>query len=515
MGARCRAVVVVVGIIVVVFASSSSCVVVAGEGGGERHASSSSSSSSSSSGTVFAETSAMTRSIAGFERWMRRGGAPASTSTTFVGDVGVGVIPGLGRGLYAKKNITKGALLLEVPLEKCLSTASARADGTFGEAFGELERGATTNAMLAMHLLRQAYGLRGDSAYWPWLKLLPREVDSTLGWTEKELDEIEGSNLGAFTSAVKAQWRAEYDALNVTHLRRTYPDVFGGKHASYYTFEKFIWAMFVVWSRAIDLSTGSEDAPTARVMVPFLDMANHSPAKKLVPAWDAQKNAIKVYAASNFTENLEIRFNYDAKPSQYFLLQYGFIPENNPAECVEVTLRVADNDPLRDIKETLLEKHGLNPKTRNFEWKPVGIDADLLAATRVISMNEDEANDPTSVMLAIAGASVSARNDAHTKAVLLKSIASFLEGYGTTLKEDNVYVKAKANSTNLPSKRKRFALLLRMREKIILLSSANALFKELPDEDSELVIDSCRYAFYNEYDACMARARGETFRKFE
>ena len=150
-------------IIVVVFASC----VVAGEGGGERHA-------SSSSGTVFAETSAMTRSIAAFERWMRRGGAPASTSTTFVGDVGVGVIPGLGRGLYAKKNITKGALLLEVPLEKCLSTASARADGTFGEAFGELERGATTNAMLAMHLLRQAYGLRGDSAYWPWLKLLPR-----------------------------------------------------------------------------------------------------------------------------------------------------------------------------------------------------------------------------------------------------------------------------------------------------------------------------------------------------
>ena len=474
------------------------------------------SSSSSPGGRVFAETSEMTRSIAAFERWMTRGGAPASETRAFVGDVGVGVIPGLGRGLYAKTNITKGTLLLEVPLEKCLSTASARADGAFGEAVGEaLERGATTNAMLAMHLLRQAYGLRDDSAYWPWLKLLPREVDSTLGWTEKELEEIEGSNLGAFTSAVKAQWRAEYDALNVKYLRRTYPDVFGGRHASFYTFEKFTWAMFVVWSRAIDLRTGSEDAPTARVVVPFLDMANHSPLTKLVPAWDVQKNAIKVYAASNFTENLEIRFNYDAKPSQYFLLQYGFIPEHNAAECVEVTLRIADSDPLRDIKERLLDKHGLNPKSRNFEWKPVGIDADLLAATRIISMNEDEAHDPTSVTLAIAGASVSARNDAHTKAVLLKSIASFLEGYSTTLKEDNAYVKAKTNSSRLPSKRKRFALLLRIREKIILLSSANALFKELPDENQQLVIDSCRYAFYKEYDACMARASGETFRKFE
>lgn len=443
-------------------------------------------------------------SVMTYEEW-------AHTRVPGARDVEVVAIAGLGRGLRARKAFARGDVVVEAALGTCASLASARADEKLMRALESVK--ASAEAVLAMHVLREVYDFHEASAYWPWLASLPRDVDSTAGWTEEELDELEGSNVVAFTRAVKEEWRAEYDALNVTNLSLAYADVFGGEKAEYYTFERFTWAKYIVWSRAIDVRTGSDDGTTARILVPILDMANHSPLTKLVPELDAERKTVRVYAASDFAENVEIRFNYDAKPSQYFLLQYGFIPENNPSECVEVTLRVAAGDPLREAKEDLLKNHGLDPRTRNFEWKPVGIDVDLLAATRVIAMNDDEINDPTSVALAIAGASVSARNDAHTKAVLLKSISSFLEGYKTTLREDTVYVRSRG--TNLPSKRKRFAVLLRMREKIILLSSANALFIELPDEDQELVIGACRHAFYSEYDACMSRANGSAFRKYE
>ena len=51
-----------------------------------------------------------------------------------------------------------------------------------------------------------------------------------------------------------------------------------------------------------------------------------------------------------------------------------------------------------------------------------------------------------------------------------------------------------------PGKRKRFAVMLRMTEKRILLSSADAVFKEFPDEDEDLVKSTCEEIFTVEVD---------------
>jgi len=174
--------------------------------------------------------------VVAFERWARaptrRWDAPANeraaTTRARVSD-SIRVVAearGAGRGVATTRNVSAGELLATVPLEKCLSAASARTDAGLWRAMGG--SGASGDAILAAHVLREAFDAGSKSAYWPWLRLLPRDVDSTVGWNEDELSELSGSNVVVFTRAIKAQWRMEYDALDVPSLGEKFPGVFGG-----------------------------------------------------------------------------------------------------------------------------------------------------------------------------------------------------------------------------------------------------------------------------------------------
>ena len=102
--------------------------------------------------------------------WRMRGSAcssaPASASTrgARVSD-GVRVVAttrGAGRGVAATRNISVGELLVDVPLEKCVSVASARDDRELWRAIEGREM--SVDVILAAHVLREAFGKRRRSA---------------------------------------------------------------------------------------------------------------------------------------------------------------------------------------------------------------------------------------------------------------------------------------------------------------------------------------------------------------
>jgi histone-lysine N-methyltransferase SETD3 len=400
-----------------------------------------------------------------FERWVREPpSAPyvdddetsddVDDRSPFVGSVVLRSVFGRGRGLVTSARVEKGETLMSLPLLKCMSTASARRS-KLAPALAELAANATEmtiDAVLALHLLHELHVQGEESHWWPYVSALPKDVGSPLLWAPKELAQLEGSNLVGFRDAVLRGWMAERETL-FPKLTNAFPETFPEQH---FRAANWAWAMSIVWSRAAHVPVAGrtlrgETKPTILALVPLFDMINHGyargagsgsrPALNDAPAvsisFVESRGEVVVSAGDAFGgPGEEIRFNYGEKPSQYVFLQYGFVPRFNPDECVEVAPRMSKKDPLRRRKREVLASHDLSPNNRNFHFYPNRLDRDLLAATRVQVMTETELDDPLAVASAVAGGVVSERNEAVTRATLLKAAHELLLRYPTTLAED-------------------------------------------------------------------------------
>ena len=482
-----------------------------------------------------------------FEGWVReqvpkhKGPGDDGDAASFgpggvIGPVEIRSVHGRGRGVVTTRNVSRGETLLEIPLMKCLSTASARSSA-IGHTFATIkDPQVSIDAVIALHLLHELYVQKEKSPWWPWLRILPRDIESPLQWLPKELAHLEGSNLVGFRDAVLEGWNKQREAL-VPNLTKQFPELFPEHH---FRASRWVWAMACVWSRAADISVGggkTHSGRALRVMVPFLDMVNHGyehggdEISALKPTWDASRGMVVIKSGVPLPgPGKEVRFNYGDKPSQYILLQYGFVPINNPSECVEVALHLKKTDKLRGEKLALLAKHDLSPAERNFHFFPRRLDGELLAATRIQMMTKDELDDPAAAVAAVAGAPVSDRNEAKVRAALLKAAYDMLARYPTTLWEDKKTVmdaleapwevdeddggdSGEASARPLPSKHVRLAISMRIQEKTTLLAAARLLLKELSAEMGEEVCEE-RYPG-KELEACLDRVTGVAFDAFD
>ena len=148
-----------------------------------------------------------------------------------------------------------------------------------------------------------------------------------------------------------------------------------------------------------------------------------SPA--LIPSWDPSRRMVAIRAGVPFPgPNYEVRFNYGAKPSQHVLLQYGFVPMNNPDESVEVAMHAGSRDKLKSLKSELLRTHELSPRERNFQFYPRRLDADLLAATRVQMMSELEINSAAAISAAANDTPVATTRPNRLQRIPLSAVAA-------------------------------------------------------------------------------------------
>jgi hypothetical protein len=230
----------------------------------------------------------------------------------FISDVACGERDGV-RGLYATKDVPKGALLLSVPEACCIA---ADEDPQWGLSLREL-----TTARLVGSLTR------GEHA--PYIATLPSDEPLLCDWSDAELAELQSPRL-ADDARGMLPFLDESTARILPWTKGTEADV--------------RWAERMVRSRALLFddggfnSLGDLDSPAMMALVPLLDLANHRTPDlgEVEPvAIDVAAKAITLAAPRDLKEGEEVTICYRYEGNEKLLLDYGFAEALNGQPCYE------------------------------------------------------------------------------------------------------------------------------------------------------------------------------------
>ena len=101
--------------------------------------------------------------------------------------------------------------------------------------------------------------------------------------------------------------------------------------------EKYGWALSQVFSRTFRIEDARGRRAPRRVMIPIVDLLNHSSVEEEVNVtWRVKEDlsAFIVEAKRNVGKDEELILSYGERNDQHFLLFYGFLPSMNPCNSV-------------------------------------------------------------------------------------------------------------------------------------------------------------------------------------
>jgi len=399
-----------------------------------------------------------------------------------------------GRGLLARRDINDGDNLLKVPIKLCLTKASAR------KALGKdaLPREINEYLAVACHLIHERYVL-GEKSFWkPYIDVLPEteEVNPTFTWSDEDLAFLNGSPVIAATKSLQMKLRREYDALlgGEDGLCNRFPDRFPKEH---YTYENWIWAFTMLFSRAIRLRSLAEGETLA--MVPYADLINHSPFSQAYI--DAQEGGdwlfssgeeeVILYADRGYRRMEQIYISYGQKSNAELLLLYGFAVERNPYNSVDVTVAIApltesfvkelndDSipiDPLAEEKVQFLESAGRKSLV-DFPCYADRYPVELLEFLRLMQMTPDDTRGRPLDDFDYAR-TISMANEAAVLTSVIEAVSRQLEKYPNHEEDDAALIKDKG-MFRLLSYNQRMAIRHRRNEKRLLKRTIAALENQI------------------------------------
>lgn len=215
----------------------------------------------------------------------------------------------------------------------------------------------------------------------PYIRSLPRKLNSPLVWNPAERQLLQNTNLGNSIQEklhiIFAEWykwvlkypqvfdkRAvvsdlelyeRYDAVSAEELYENVLDHSSkGEAKVWYSFAAFLWAHLVLLSRAFPeyiIHTQSDECSV--MLLPLLDLLNHDPNSKV--QWRASDNDFLFEKLEPTSVGQEVSNNYGPKGNEELLLGYGFCQEDNEYDCVALKIKV----PLEIIETILMTEQSL------------------------------------------------------------------------------------------------------------------------------------------------------------
>lgn len=318
--------------------------------------------------------------------------------------------PGSGVGVFVSDRCDQGTVLISIPRKLCVSAESIMNYSVLKPIFSEFPSLVEMpDEVLALGLI---YAFANNDEECPWynhVKTLPRSFNTTLFWSEEEMNELKGHNVFHLTNMLKRQVLNDFQAIYLP-IFNSHPELFQNLDIDIY-----VWALSIVYSRSLDITIQNE---TQRIIVPVLDMLNHSPFAAETSHdtfnFDEDLDVVQYRTASELKANDQCFAVYGHYPNSKLLYTYGFVVPHNPIRAIDLWTRVTPSTQDSQYKQKLLQENEL---TRNQTYDFKGtirsnyVSPALLATIRVIQANPSEYPD---IENAFQGMMVSVRNELAT-----------------------------------------------------------------------------------------------------
>jgi histone-lysine N-methyltransferase SETD3 len=380
-----------------------------------------------------------------------------------------------GRGLLAREPLNDGELLMTIPLDLCLTRATAQqilGSGIIPDYMDEY---------IAIAVLLMTERNKGAASKWkPYFDVLPttQGVYPSFVWTEDELNQLAGSPVYAASMSLKAKVEKEFLETK-TRVFDRFPDRFP---AEKYNMELFTWAFVMLFSRAARLSSKSGGEELA--LVPYADLMNHNVYSNTYI--DAQRSGmplisrteeVALYSDRSYKKFEQVFINYGEKGNADLLLLYGFALERNPFNAVDVAVGLSKEDPLYSAKKRYMDSSGRGATSVRFPLQENRYPSELVDFLRLLLVEPSDLgnqpldrvdfNEPLSPSL-----------ERRVLETIVSVCETYMTRYPTTIDQDEAMMRDRGMYKAL-SRQNRMAIKLRASEKRILERTIKAVEDEL------------------------------------
>ena len=313
-----------------------------------------------------------------------------------------------GVGIYANKTISAGETLISVPYNMCITPDAIVQNQLLQPIFSD-NAGIVDypDEVLAIGLMHAKLFPSEKCSWSKHVSMLPTDFNTTIFWSEAELEEMKGNMVYHLTKMMLRQIETDYNSIHAA-LAEAYPELLGGV-----TIELYKWALSVVYSRSLEITRQGNNT---RCIVPVLDMANHNPHSNAAPTdtfrYEDEDDRISLLAPTDLQVGEECYAVYGIYPNSKLLYSYGFVVLNNPHRAIDLWVRLQPSSVGYQAKQTFLQSNSLT-REQTYDFKgtirPNYVSPALLATIRVI---QAEVSELPLLSRAVQGRMLTLRNEA-------------------------------------------------------------------------------------------------------
>ncbi|KAK7320074.1 hypothetical protein RJT34_04805 [Clitoria ternatea] len=179
------------------------------------------------------------------------------------------------------------------------------------------------------------------SFWWPYISNLPETYTVPIFFPGEDIKNLQYAPLLHQVNK-RCRFLLDFEQEVKRALANLTPDKhpFGGQEVDA---SSLGWAMSAVSSRAFRLHAIADKNPNGMhidipMILPLIDMCNHSfnPNARIVQEQDSMKMQVKVVAKTTIKEDDPLLLSYGCLNNDFLLLDYGFVVDSNPYDCIEL-----------------------------------------------------------------------------------------------------------------------------------------------------------------------------------